>query len=155
MINKKLYYWVSEISSKSGEGRLAFFFIDHLKKKYKRKLIHQPLPFISANKINKLKIKSKASELIFITLPTPKQEILARNISINNKYFRVICIGGSINMASGIEKIVPDYLDNFEYIWRLQNDPVRRLTRLFQSYFYYLLGKKKELYNNTIFNLID
>ena len=34
MINKKLYYWVSEISSKSGEGRLAFFFIDHLKKKY-------------------------------------------------------------------------------------------------------------------------
>jgi len=126
-----------------------------LEKKYKRKLIHQPLPFITANKINKLKIKSKASELIFITLPTPKQEILARNISINNKYFRVICIGGSINMASGIEKIVPDYLDNFEYIWRLQNDPVRRLTRLFQSYFYYLLGKKKELYNNTIFNLID
>ena len=52
-------------------------------------------------------------------------------------------------------KIDPDYLDNFEYIWRLQNDPVRRLTRLFQSYFYYLLGKKKELYNNTIFNLID
>lgn len=34
MKNKKLYYWVCDLSSITGEGRLASFFIDHLRKNY-------------------------------------------------------------------------------------------------------------------------
>ena len=42
-----------------------------------------------------------------ITLPTPKQEQLSEHLIKINKYYKIICIGGSINIVSGLEKEVP------------------------------------------------
>jgi UDP-N-acetyl-D-mannosaminuronic acid transferase (WecB/TagA/CpsF family) len=52
------------------------------------------------------------TDLLFITLPTPNQEQLAEQIVLKNKKFKIICIGGSINIASGIETAVPNFFNN-------------------------------------------
>ena len=48
-----------------------------------------------------------SDSLIILTLPTPKQEIVG-NVLLN-KYPKnnIICIGGSINILSGLEKQAP------------------------------------------------
>jgi len=83
-------------------------------------------------------------------LPTPKQEILANYIAKNNKYFKIICIGGSISIVSGDEKVVPNILYNFEFLWRLRYETWRRSKRLTQSLYNYLVGK---YINKSISNL--
>ena len=47
------------------------------------------------------------NSLILITLPTPKQEIIAEKLSQKMKKFKIICIGASLAMCAGEEKIVP------------------------------------------------
>ncbi len=42
MINKKIFYWACDRSENSGEGKLALFFLDELKKKYIIKQIVKP-----------------------------------------------------------------------------------------------------------------
>ena len=59
----------------------------------------------------------------------------------NNKYFKIICIGGSINMLSGVERQVPDIFFNIEFIWRLRYETKRRLRRLMITFLQYLKGK--------------
>ena len=83
------------------------------------------------------------SDLIFLTLPTPKQEQLANLIIKNNNFFKIICVGGAINMASGVEKPVPLIIErlNFEFLWRLRTDTLRRLHRLFVTSSFYILGE--------------
>jgi UDP-N-acetyl-D-mannosaminuronic acid transferase (WecB/TagA/CpsF family) len=84
-----------------------------------------------------------------MTIPTPKQEILANYIRSTQKNFKIICIGGAINMLSGTEKIVPVLLNRFyfgEALWRLQFDFKRRIKRLTSTLFYYLKGNKKKYY---------
>jgi len=76
-----------------------------------------------------------------ITLPTPKQEQLAEYLVSNNKYYKIICIGGSINIASGIEDVVPDSLYQLEFIWRLKYETRRRFIRLITTFTNYLMGK--------------
>ena len=66
-------------------------------------------------------------------MPTPKQEQLAYHLARNNKYYKIICIGASIGMLSGEEKIVPKILYNYEFLWRLRFDTRRRLVRLINS----------------------
>ena len=73
-----------------------------------------------SKKLKKAKYLFKSSDLIFITLPTPKQEQIAHHLSTFNKNFKIICIGGSIGIISGDEKVVPKYLLNFEFFWRLR-----------------------------------
>ena len=98
----------------------------------------------------------KKSEIIFITLPTPKQEELAYSLSNMNKNYKIICIGGSIAIASGEENQVPKFLENYEFLWRLRNDFFRRSFRLLESFYYYVKGNYiKNLYNNTIFRIIE
>ena len=102
--------------------------------------------------MKKIKIKLNKNEIVFITLPTPKQEELAYSLAKKNLYFKIICIGGSIAIASGEEKQVPKILQNYEFLWRLKNDFFRRIIRLFESFYYYIKGDFKEnLYNKTIF----
>jgi UDP-N-acetyl-D-mannosaminuronic acid transferase (WecB/TagA/CpsF family) len=60
---------------------------------------------------------------------------------MQNKNYKIICIGGSVNMASGIERPVPNFFYNLEFLWRLQYDPLRRAKRLIFSFFYYLYGQ--------------
>ena len=69
-------------------------------------------------------------------------EVMAGHyISENNKHFKIICIGGSVSIACGDEKEVPRILYNFEFIWRLRYETRRRLIRLINTFFYYLIGR--------------
>ena len=114
-----------------------------LKKKYMGKEIkHVDLPYGSAKYIiNNCDIKLDNKTLIYITLPTPKQEQLAFHIARNNKEHKIICIGASIMIASGDEKVVPKILENFEFIWRLRTDTFRRSKRLLESFTNFFIGK--------------
>ena len=73
---------------------------------------------------------------IILTLPTPKQEILANLISKDNPDINILCIGGSINMLSGHERKAPSFLyrSNLEWLWRLKFDTKRRIFRLIESF---------------------
>ena len=122
-----------------------------LENKFNRQVINYPLPFGTFEKIQKkANFKFKSSDLVFITLPTPKQEQIAQHLSTFNKYFKIICIGGSIGIISGDEKVVPNYLLNFEFFWRLRYETKRRIIRLFETFFNYIfdilfVGKLKNL----------
>jgi glycosyltransferase involved in cell wall biosynthesis len=115
---------------------------EYLKKKFKIPIINYPLFYGNIVKIiNKFKFTIKKEDLIFITLPTPKQEQLANYIMSKNKNYKIICIGGSLNIVSGLEKEVPTYFTKYEYIWRLRYDTKRRAIRLIVTFLNYLLGK--------------
>ncbi len=91
------------------------------------------------------------TDLIITTLPTPKQEILSNYISLTQENYKIICIGGAINMLSGTEKPVPKLIENIifgEALWRLQFDSKRRLVRLFLSLFNYIKGELRNDYKN-------
>ena len=126
---------------------------DLLNNRFKIPIKNIPLPFGPADKIIKnLSLRIKKKQLVLITLPTPKQEIIAHHLSNNNKNFKIICIGGSIAIASGIEKKVPKIFTNFEFIWRLRYDTTRRLKRLFLTFIYFIYGYyiSKKLRNLSI-----
>ena len=131
-------------------GNLSDNSRDYLIKKFKCKVINQQLPFGNINKILKTKIKLSKNMLTFITLPTPKQEKLAYHLSKKNKNFKIICIGASIAIASGEERVVPNILKNYEFLWRLRNDFFRRSKRIFETFIYYLKGK----YIDKVFNKV-
>ena len=79
--------------------------------------------------------------------------MFAYKLAEKNKYFQIICIGASISLASKDEKPVPNWMANYEFIWRLRSDTLRRLKRLFESIFYLIYGstiKKRELHINII-----
>jgi exopolysaccharide biosynthesis WecB/TagA/CpsF family protein len=124
-----------------------------IERKFNKKIYNYSLPYGPINKIKKEKlVKIRKDELIFITLPTPKQEQFAEFLSSKNKFYKIICIGGSINIASGLEKEVPSILYNFEFLWRLRYETNRRLKRLLITMYYYSLGKflNKKLTNLNI-----
>ena len=135
-------------------GSLPAESLKYLNTRFKNRIIKNiDLPYGSIEKIVKnLNYKIKKDELIFITLPTPKQEQLAEYIIQNNKYYKIICIGGSINMLSGVERQVPDIFFNIEFIWRLRYETKRRLKRLMITFLQYLKGKYiiRKLNNITI-----
>ena len=72
-----------------------------------------------------------------ITLPTPKQEELASLILKKNNNAKVICIGASIAIQSGVEKQVPNFISDLEFLWRLRYETRRRVQRLFISFYYF------------------
>ena len=86
-------------------------------------------------------LKTNKNQLIFITLPTPKQEIIAQRVASKNKYFQIICIGASINIASGEEKEVPKMIKNLEFLWRLRYETIRRTIRLIETFIYFINGR--------------
>ena len=124
-----------------------------LELKYKKKINHQDLPYGDINKIIKnFKYNIKKEEFILITLPTPKQEQLAEYLVSTNKNFKIICIGGSINILSGLEKAVPKLIYPFEFIWRLRYETLRRTSRLLTTFSSYVRGKyfDKKLVNLNV-----
>jgi UDP-N-acetyl-D-mannosaminuronic acid transferase (WecB/TagA/CpsF family) len=118
-------------------------------KKFKLKIEHILLPFGNTNVILKsLKnLKINKNDLVFLTLPTPKQEEIAFKLSELFKNYKIICIGGSISIASGTEKVVPNFLLNYEFIWRLRYETTRRISRLLSTFFYYVKGR---YFSNTL-----
>ena len=125
-------------------GVLSFNSLEFLKKKFNKEIIHIKVPYSSVDIIAKsFDIKFNEKDLLFITLPTPKQEQLADFIINKNLYYKIICFGGAIAIASGDEKPVPRYLDRLglEFLWRLKTDTKRRVLRLAKTSYYYFLGE--------------
>jgi len=119
---------------------------------YRAKILNIKLPYGSIDKICKYienKIILKKNDLTFITLPTPKQEQLAIFLSKKNKHFKIICIGGSIAIASGEETSVPKYIAYLEFLWRLRYETLRRVQRLVITFSYFCIG----FFSNKISNL--
>jgi UDP-N-acetyl-D-mannosaminuronic acid transferase (WecB/TagA/CpsF family) len=80
----------------------------------------------------------------------------AYQLTKNNSDYKIICIGASINIASGEEKEVPYYLRNYEFLWRLRTEFFRRLKRLFESLYFYLKAKYlTKKYEKILFLKID
>ena len=129
---------------------------NYLEKKFKKPVINYSLFFGDIKKIIKnFRFKIKKQDLCFITLPTPKQEQLAEFIVSKNKNFKIICIGGSLNIASGVEIKVPELLKKYEFIWRLRYETSRRFIRLLKTFYCYLVGKYiYRIYNNKTFKII-
>jgi hypothetical protein len=115
-------------------GNLPLRSLEFLKERFKKKIVNVNLPYGDINNIvKKISYKIKKNEIVMITLPTPKQEQLAEHLISYNKNYKIICIGGSINIASGIEEPVPNLLYQLEFLWRLHSDFRRRLSRLLIS----------------------
>lgn len=131
----------------------------YLEELYKKKIIHVPLDNGPVPKLYEVScnIQFSKNDLIILTLPTPKQEEFASLIMKNNKFYKILCIGGAINMASGIERPVPDFLEklNLEFLWRLRTDMTRRLKRLFVSALHYFSGELFLKFTNINKKIID
>ena len=116
-----------------------------LKKKFSnQEVIHIDLPFGSIENIYKqCPVNFTEEDLVISTLPTPKQEQLAELIEKNNKYYKIICIGGAISVASGDERVIPKLFDrlNIEFIWRLRTDTRRRILRLIYTFSFYIYAE--------------
>jgi hypothetical protein len=109
-----------------------------LEKRYNKKIYNIPLIYNNAKNIfKKLKYKYLQKDLVMITLPTPKQEQLASFILKKNNNAKVICIGASIAIQSGVEKKVPNFMSDFEFLWRLRYETKRRTKRLLISFYYF------------------
>ena len=110
--------------------------------KFKKNIDHINLPYGNFDHIKKyIDFKIDKNTIIFLTLPTPKQEQIAIELAKRSEHYKIICIGASISIASGQERAVPKSLENFEFLWRLRTDPLRRTLRLFESMFYFAKGK--------------
>jgi len=113
-----------------------------LKKKFANRIIENTkLPYGSMTKIllATKKIKIKINELYLITLPTPKQELIAEQLIKSKNKYNIICIGGGLNIASGDEVAIPKNLEKLglEFMWRLRVDTIRRIFRLIETLIYY------------------
>lgn len=102
------------------------------------------LPFGDLNSFKKYVPFFEKDQVCFITLPSPKQEILANYISENQRFFKIFCVGAALSMASGDEKTLPNIFNKIffaEALWRLQYEPKRRIKRLIETLIYYLKGE--------------
>ena len=130
----------------------------YLDKKFSKELIHVKLPFGSISEIIKEVPYIEKNSICLLTLPTPKQEQVAKFISERQDTYKIFCIGGAINMITGLETPCPKFLENYglETIWRLKTDTKRRTFRLIKtlSLFCYglLIGKFKKLKGEMLEN---
>lgn len=137
-------------------GNLTDISKNFLEKKFHKKIKHIKLPFLEIDELYKLCPKNlKFDDLLILTLPTPKQEYLALKIRKNNKFFKIICIGGAVTMASGEEMAIPQIMDKLglEFLWRLRNETFRRIKRLIVTGYYFIISyiKFKYYYLRTEF----
>ena len=125
----------------------------YLNKKFNFEYNHINLPYKSNEQFKKFgkKLNLEDESFIILTLPTPKQEILANEIIKINPNSNILCLGGTINILSGHEKQTPDFFNllNLEWLWRLKFDSKRRIKRLVESFI--ILLKLVILRKNTIF----
>lgn len=94
-------------------------------------IYHDPLIAVD---ISDIVIEKEAvfAKVVIITLPSPKQELLAfriAQISHNSKFF---CIGGAANMIVNEKLRAPNWVQkmNLEWLFRLKTDTRRRVFRL-------------------------
>ena len=119
-----------------------------LKLKFKLDVMNIKLKFGDFNTIIKSLPAIKKNYLYILTLPTPLQEQVASYISEKFRNFKIICIGGGLKMAAGLEKDCPKllYKLGLEFIWRLRGDTKRRILRLLYTFIMYnifIINNKK------------
>jgi exopolysaccharide biosynthesis WecB/TagA/CpsF family protein len=132
-------------------GNLTDISKNFLEKKFNKKIKHIKLPFSEIDELYKLCPKNlERYDLLILTLPTPKQEYLASKIRKNNKFFKIICIGGAVTMASGEEQSIPEIMDKLglEFLWRLRSETYRRTKRLIVTASYFFISYLKYKYYN-------
>ena len=134
--NKKKYKKIFVV------GNLPIISKNWLSKNINRPFEHKKFPFANYNDLNYFaeRLKLLNNSLIILTLPTPKQELVANKLLSKYPKSDFICIGGSINILSGLEKKSPKIFSilNLEWLWRLRFDTFRRLIRLIESSYFYL-----------------
>jgi UDP-N-acetyl-D-mannosaminuronic acid transferase (WecB/TagA/CpsF family) len=118
----------------------------YLNKLTGKKIYFTKLPFENVENLAKICGSLKKGVLYIVTLPTPKQEQLAEILSIKNNHYKILLLGGAINILTGYEKEVPEKIRYFEFIWRLRFETLKRLKRLLftsVSFLYHYLFDKK------------
>ena len=105
------------------------------KKFFGLELIFTKLPFADSEDLIFHIPNIDKDSLLLLTIPTPKQEVVAQKIFEKNKFGKIICIGGGLSIASGYEKKCPNILEKIglEFIWRLRNETKRRSLRLLRD----------------------
>ena len=95
-------------------------------------IIFTQLPFDEPENLLKKINNINKDSLILLTLPTPKQELVAQMIISKFNYGKIICIGGGLSIASGYEKKCPLLLESLglEFVWRLRSETKRRSFRI-------------------------
>jgi len=139
-------------------GNLDYRGVKYINDKFKLKLVHIHLPIGNLNDFKKYIPIFKEHDICLITLPTPKQENLACFIADNQKFYKLLCIGGAINMSSGTEKPLPEKFSNIffaETLWRLQFDTKRRFLRLIETFFWYVQGELSGKFKKIKFFYIE
>jgi glycosyltransferase len=133
--------------------------INYLKNKFEKKLVF--LIDVERTNISNIistikKVKFKKKSLIFINLPTPKQELAAFFIMKNSKYFKIVCSGGAIDYNSGLHVPPPKIINRLflESIWRLRYDFFRRLYRLIFSLWIFFINYFSKNYAQFYFKKI-
>lgn len=81
-------------------------------------------------------------KVVIITLPSPKQEILATHLSRLYPSAHFYCIGGALNMLANPKLDCPIWIQRLglEFIFRLKSDTFRRILRLLGSAYSALLN---------------
>lgn len=95
---------------------------------------HYPLPECEVEELSVLPIELD-TKAVLITLPSPKQELVALNLSERFPKANFYCIGGAMNMLAHPELDCPALLQRlgFEFLFRLRSDTRRRIVRLLDS----------------------
>ena len=105
-------------------GNLSQKSKSYLMKLYNRNVVHIDLPYDNIDNIFEkyCKIKFDEKDLIIITLPTPKQELLSERIMNYSSHYKILNVGGAVTMASGEERPIPKFFENngLEFLWRLK-----------------------------------
>ena len=155
---KNLFLKNSNIKKVVVIGNLSNISKKFLEKLLNLEVLHVQLPIGNLDDFKKYIPVLQKDQICIITLPTPKQEILANYIAESQSFFKIFCFGAAIAMASGDEKALPDkFLNLFfaEALWRLQFEPRRRIKRLIESFLYYFKGELSGKYNKLKFKVIN
>ena len=143
------YQDIQVIGNLSAKGR------SFLESHFRKKVIFKELPYANKNELKQIAKDLKIKDIVILTLPTPKQEIFALELAKVNKNFRILCIGGAINMITGEETPVPIYLEKyFEAFWRLRYETKRRTKRLIGTLLYYFKGEITDEFKKINFKLV-
>ncbi len=140
LINLKVPNFIERIYVVGNLSSVSKLFLEE---KFKKKIIHIELPYGSPENMYKCCPDFNYEDLIICTLPTPKQEYLADIISRKQKYYKILCLGGAVEMASGEDRPVPEFFDKIglEFLWRLRKETLRRLKRLLLTSIYFLYAQ--------------
>jgi hypothetical protein len=95
---------------------------------------HIPLPAFDFSKLPNINI-NVTCKVCIITLPSPKQELLASHLATMYPNHHFYCIGGALSMLADPKLNCPEWMHRLglEFLFRLRSDTTRRLIRLFGS----------------------